>query len=139
VDYDLRYDATHGVLLVAMGRSVTKASVLAAHLAVQRFMVSEGSCSVIADLSGVESEKISGHFVQSLASMPSVISPENLLILVAPQPVIYGLSRMFHLWRDEKENYKIVRTLEEGFALLGLEAPDFRAVGPVTNRGLPIG
>jgi hypothetical protein len=36
---------------------------------------------------------------------------------------------MFHLWRGEAENHKIVRTLEEGYALLGVEAEDFEFIG----------
>jgi hypothetical protein len=140
VDYDLRFDAKRRVLLITMGSVATKASVLAAYNAVQRFIISEGACSVIADLSAVERETVPGYFVQSLASMPSMISPENWLILVAPQAVVYGLSRMFHSWRDEKPNCKIVRTLEEAYTLLGLGAPDFEAIqGSVANRGVPLG
>jgi hypothetical protein len=140
VDYDLRFDAKLQALLVTLGRVATKASVLAAYDAVQHFIASEGPCSVIADLSGVEKETVPGYFVQSLASMPSLVPPEKWLILVAPQAVIYGLSRMFHSWRDEKANCKIVRTLNEGYALLGAEAPDFKPIEvPVAHRGAPIG
>jgi hypothetical protein len=128
VDYELRYDLKNRVLLIYMGRAVTKASAAAAQDAVQRFMAAEGPCSVIADLSAIESEKVPGYFVQSLAGMPSAISSGKSLILVAPQALIYGLSRMFHLWRDEAPNYTIVRTLEEAYSLLDLEPQDFQVV-----------
>jgi hypothetical protein len=127
-DYDLQFDRRHRVLRVAMGRAVTKATVLDAYAAVQRFLLSEGPCSVIADLSGIECERIPGDFVRSVASMPSAIPAENWLILIAPQAGIYGLSRMFHLWRDERANYRIVRTLEEGYMALALDAPEFQPV-----------
>ena len=104
-----------------MGRAVTKASAASAQNAVRGFIAAEGPCSVIADLSGIEREKVPGYFVQSLAGIPSAIASGKWLIFVAPQPPIYGLIRMFHLWRGEKANYKIVWTLEEGYALLGLE------------------
>jgi hypothetical protein len=42
---------------------------------------------------------------------------------------MYGLCRMFHLWRDEAENHKIVRTLDEAYALLGVKPEDFQVVG----------
>jgi hypothetical protein len=128
VDYELRYDPKDRVLLIYMGRAVTKASAAAAQNAVQSFIAAEGPCSVIADLSGVEREEIPGPFVQSLAGVPSAIADGKWLIFVAPQTPIYGLSRMFHLWRDEAPNYKIVRTLEEAYALLGLEPQDFQAI-----------
>jgi len=87
-----------------------------------------GPCSAIADLSEVDSVKVSGHFIQVLASMPRAIAAGNRLVLVAPKPVLYGLSRMFHLLRNETEEYAVVRTLEEAYALLALVKPDFRAV-----------
>jgi hypothetical protein len=60
--------------------------------------------------------------------MPRAITAGNRLALVAPKPVIYGLSRMFHLLRNETEEYAVVRTLEEAYALLTLMKPDFRIV-----------
>jgi hypothetical protein len=134
VDYELRYDPKNRVLLVLMGRTVTKASASAAQNAVQRFVAVEGPCSVIADLSAIETEEVPGYFIRSLARAPSAIPSGKWLILVAPQTLIYGLSRMFHLWRDEAANHKIVRTLEEGYALLGLEAQDFRTVGGAAEK-----
>jgi hypothetical protein len=126
VDYELRYDPKDRVLLIHMGRTVTKASAAAAKTAVQRFIADEGPCSIIADLSAIEREEVPGKFVQSLAWAPSAIGSREWLILVAPQILIYGLSRMFHLWRDEAENHKIVRSLKEGYAFLGVEAEDFQ-------------
>lgn len=128
MDYDLQYDPTHRVLLILMGRVVTQASALAAYNAVRRFIATTGPCSAIADLSGIESVKVPGRFVQSLASMPRAIPAGNRLVLVAPQTVIYGLSRMFHLFRDETEDYAVVRTFDEACALLALATPDFRTV-----------
>jgi hypothetical protein len=129
VDYELRYDPKDRILLIFMGKTVTKASASAAQEAVQRFIAAEGACSIIADLSAIAKEDVSGQFVQSLAWAPSAIASGKWLILVAPQTLIYGLSRMFHLWRGEAANYTIVRTLEEGYALLGVGAQDFQVIG----------
>jgi hypothetical protein len=128
VDYDLQYDLEHQVLLVLMGSTVTEASALAAYNAVRRFIAAVGPCSTIADLSRVQIANVTGCVVQSLASMPRATGAGNRLVLVAPQPVIYGLSRMFHLCRGETEQCAVVRTLEEAYALLDLVRPDFRAV-----------
>lgn len=134
VDYELAYDPTGRVLLISMGRAVTKASATAAQTAVRCFIAAEGPCSVIANLSGVEREELPGHFVRSLAKTPSIITSGERLILVAPQTVIYGLCRMFHLWRGEAENHKIVRTLDEGYALLGVKPEDFQAVSAAAQK-----
>lgn len=129
VDYELRYDPKDRVLLILMGGTVTKASAAAAQTAVQCFIADAGPCSIIADLSAIERAEVPGGFVQSLAWAPSAVPSGNWLVLIAPQTLIYGLSRMFHLWRGEAENHKIVRTLEEGYALLGVKAGDFEVIG----------
>jgi hypothetical protein len=134
VDYELAYDPKDRVLLIFMGRTVTRASAVAAQTAVRCFLAAEGPCSIIANLSGVEREELPGHFVRTLAKTPSPIASGERLILVAPQTVMYGLCRMFHLWRDEAENHKIVRTLDEGYALLGVKPEDFQVVGSASEK-----
>ena len=134
MDYELFNDPKNRVLLILMGRTVTKASALAAQSAVQSFIAAEGPYSIIADLSAIEREEVPGHFVRSLARVPSAIASGEWLILVAPQTLVYGLSRMFHLWRDEAANHKIVRTLEEAYAWLGVKAQDFRAISASAEK-----
>jgi hypothetical protein len=128
VDYELQYDPKHRILLIVMGRTVTEASALAAYDAVHGFVAAEGPCSTIADLSLIESVKVTGYFIRCLALMPPAIAAGQQLILVAPGTLVYGLSRMFHLWRGETAAHEIVRSLGEAYASLGLEMPDFRAV-----------
>jgi hypothetical protein len=128
MDYDLQFDPRHRVLLITLGKVVTEASASATYTAVERFIAAEGPCSAIADLSAIERADVHGYFVRSLASRPRAIPAGMPLILVAPQLVIYGLSRMFQLLRDEMEGYQIVRRREEAFALLSLEPRDFLAV-----------
>lgn len=134
MDYELAYDPKGRVLLISLGRAVTKASAAAAQNAAQRFVAAEGACSIIANLSAVEWENVPGYFVRSLANTPSPIGSGEWLILVAPQTLIYGLCRMFHLWRGEAENHKVVRTLDEGYALLGVKPEDFQAVGDAAAK-----
>jgi hypothetical protein len=139
VDFELAYDPKNRVLLVFMGKTVTKASAVAAQNAARSFIEAEGPCSVIANLSGVEREELPGYWVRSLARTPSVVGSGRWLILVAPQPLMYGLCRMFHLWRDEAENHKIVRTLDEAYALLGVKPEDFQVVGGAAAKaGSPL-
>jgi hypothetical protein len=129
MDYTLRFDSQHRVLLVTLGKVVTRVSALAAYIAVERFLAANGPCAEIADLSAVEKAEIPGSFVWSLARRPRAIFSGKPLILVAPKPVVYGLSRMFQIARDEEAGgYQVVHTFEEAIALLALETPDFRAV-----------
>jgi hypothetical protein len=68
-----------------------------------------------------------------------MLAAGNLLILVAPQTLIYGLSRMFHLWRGEAPSHRVVRTMEEGYRLVGLETPGSEAIDQfVASAGAPV-
>jgi len=125
----LRFDRKHQVLLITYGTVATPASALAAYAAVERFVTTEGPCSVLADLSSIEKVEVPGDFVRSLAWMPLVIPSGKQRIVVAPRAEVYGLSRMFQLYRDAmSSDIQVVHTLEEAHILLGLESPDFETV-----------
>jgi len=120
-------------MLVTWGEIVTETSALAARAAVQQFMAIQGPHSAIADLSRVEKVRITANFVWFVAAKPPAVPRGMPLILVAPRPDVYGLSRMFQTLRDNMGVYQeVVRTLKEAFDLLGLESPHF---GPVDLAG----
>ena len=125
----LQFDRKHHVLLVTYGKVATPASALTAYDSVERFVSSEGPCSVLADLSTIENVDVPGAFVRSLAWMPTVIPPGLQRVIVAPRGDVYGLSRMFQLYRDKmSSDVHVVRTLDEAYSLLGLESPEFEIV-----------
>ena len=125
----LRFDRKHQVLLITFGKLATQASALATYSAVERFVAAEGPCSIIADLSLLEKVEVPGPFVRSMAWMPLVIPVGKQRVIVAPRAAVYGLARMFQLYRDAMSNdVHVVHTLEEAHTLLGLDSPDFETV-----------
>ena len=125
----LQFERKHHVLLITYGKVATPASALAAYDSVERFVSSKGPCSVLGDLSTIENVDVPGDFVRSLAWMPTVIPPGLQRVVVAPRSDVYGLSRMFQLYRDKmSSDVHVVRTLEEAYSLLGLESPEFEIV-----------
>jgi hypothetical protein len=125
----LRFDRKHQVLLIEYGKVANQASALATYAAVERFVAAEGPCSVLADLSTIEKLEVPGDFVRSMAWLPLLIPSGKKRVIVAPRAEVYGLSRMFQLYRDAMSNdVKVVHTLEEAHTLLGLESPDFGTV-----------
>ena len=125
----LRFNRQHQVLLITFGKVATQASALATYGAVKRFVAAEGPCSVLADLSPIEKVEVPGDFVRSMAWMPLAIPSGKQRVIVAPRPEVYGLSRMFQLYRDAKSSdIQVVHTMEEAHNLLGLESPDFEPV-----------
>ena len=127
--FTLQFDRKHHVLLITYGKVATPASALIAYNSVERFVSAEGPCSVLADLSAIEDVDVPGDFVRSLAWMPTVNPPGLQRVVVAPRGDVYGLSRMFQLYRDKvSSDVHVVRTLEEACSLLGLEEPEFEMV-----------
>jgi hypothetical protein len=125
----LRFDRKHQVLLITFGKLATQASALATHSEVERFVAAEGPCSVIADLSALEKVEVAGDFVRTMAWMPPIIPVGNQRVIVAPRAAVYGLGRMFQLYRDAtSSDVQVVHTLEEAHTLLGLESPHFETV-----------
>jgi hypothetical protein len=125
----LRFDRKHQVLLIEYGKVANQASALATYAAVERFVAAEGPCSVLADLSTIEKLEVPGDFVRSMAWLPLLIPTGKQRVIVAPRAEVYGLSRMFQLYRDAMSNdVQVVHTLEEAYTLLGLESPNFETV-----------
>lgn len=76
----------------------------------------------IIDFSEVTIFNISTGFLQSLAFRQPVFSPGAWQIVVAPQPNIYGLSRMTQTLREPTlPNIAVVKTLQEAYRILKIE------------------
>lgn len=125
----LRFDRKQQVLLITYGTVATHASALAAYTAVERFVAAEGPCSAIADLSAIEGIEVTADAVRSLAWTPPAIPAGKQCIIVAPRAGVYGISRMFQLYRGAMSiDVQVVHRLEEAYTLLGLESPHFEKV-----------
>jgi hypothetical protein len=124
--YTLSFDSAHKVLMVTLGPVVSKETALASRAAIIRLVAAEGACDGIADLTAVEHTEITSEGVRWLASLIPAIPASRRRILVAPQPLIYGLSRMFQMLQEgHQSRTAVVRTLQEAFDLLGLQSPQF--------------
>ena len=95
------------------------------------------------DLSGVTSLEVSTDAVATLArSVPALPEPERPRIIVAPSAHVFGLARMFQaLGEGTRPRLRVVRTLEEACAMLGVSKPRFEPVEgteakpPATDEG----
>ena len=126
MNFTLKFDSTHGVLLVTLGKVLTKAITLEVHTAAVRFIDDQGPCSGIADFSAVERSELDAGWIRSFALMIPAIPAGKLRVFVAPRLDIYGLTRMFQILQYEKgSEIHVVHSLGEAFALLGLESPNF--------------
>ena len=83
--------------------------------------------AAISDYSAAE-WAVSAGFLRELANQePAVTDPaKRPRIVVAPTTVGFGLSRMFQIVGERRRPLlKVVRTLDQAFAELGIESPHF--------------
>ena len=132
MEFILKFDHEHKVLLITMGEVVTEASALAATAAVRAFAAAQDLRSGIADLSAVERIEVSTNFIKYLAARPPAMPVEKTIILVAPRDETYGISRMFQILRDGLGGWiHVVHGMEEAYELLGIQSLNLTT--PVSN------
>jgi hypothetical protein len=95
---------------------------------IQRFLslaaLRGGPYASIIDFSRVTSSALSGDAVRDLALRPEF--PEGTKVVVAREPSVFGVSRMFQLIRDFiGEQHRVVHSLEDAYDILGVRAEDF--------------
>lgn len=127
------------MLLLTFGKTVTKATLLAAYDAAEHFIAAEGPCRGIVDFSAVENAVISAEDLRAISRRPAAFPAGVPRVFVAPRPRVYGMARMYQIIRDDlASDLDVVHTLEEAYALLGLESPDFKTIdanGPAPRVG----
>jgi hypothetical protein len=82
--------------------------------------------NTIVDLSGVTSVHISSSVVANISQSPPFRPDQPARVLVATRDVTFGMARMFQM-RSEgtRTNLHVVRSVEEAYRVLGIEAPVF--------------
>ena len=127
------------MLLLTFGKTVTKATLVAAYDAAGHFIAAQGPCGGIVDFTAVECTEITAGDVRSISYRPAAFPPGMPRVFVAPTPHLYGMCRMYQIIREDlASDLHVVRTLEEAYALLGLESPDFKTIdanGPAPRAG----
>jgi len=100
----------------------------------------------VTDLSAVTSFEVSPQTIRELAKeAPALSNPDRHRCVVASSPQIFGMVRMFEIAGEAtRPNLHVVRTIEEAWSILDVEAPQFSplpdkscvfdSLAPVTNR-----
>ncbi|HVZ19713.1 MAG TPA: hypothetical protein VG871_01550, partial [Vicinamibacterales bacterium] len=64
--------------------------------------------------------------VRHLSHLAPVLPDPTPRYVIAPQPHIYGLARMFQITsRAGRDGLHVVRTADDAYAALGLRSPQF--------------
>ena len=125
--FHFEFEPVHAILRCRVEGPVTDESLkqyyqeLCAHAA--RLLPRSG----ITDFSAVTSFEVSSETVRELAHLaPALPDPSRPRVAVAPSGLVFGLVRMFQTVGGEtRPKLHVVRTLEEAYAFLDVQAPRF--------------
>lgn len=84
----------------------------------------------VTDFAGVTRVEVARQTILELAkSPPALPDPKLPRVIVAPSPVMFGLSRMFEMEGEAtRPSLYVVSTEREAWAILGVQEPQFKPI-----------
>jgi hypothetical protein len=127
MDYRIDLDPRHSVICATITAAVLTHELAEECCQSVALAASRGGpYAAIFDLSGVTSATVSAHQVRGRAKHCPAVPAGRTRVLVAKEPVVYGLSRMLELTRDSMGGQlQVVHSLEEAYDLVGVRPEDF--------------
>lgn len=133
--FTLLFDDTSRVLLIRFDGTLTRESLEAMMAAARDFAQRQGSCDGIVDFTSVTHTGLDLSYLRALGSAPRIMKGKRR-VLVAPQPALFGLLRMYGLHQAAAgEEPMVVHSYREAAAILGLTGPDFRPLDDPKKAG----
>jgi hypothetical protein len=127
VDFVVDLDPTHRVLRITITTALTDEAAKGIYQGVARLASQGGPYAAITDFSQVVSFPLSADTVRALAaSAPPIPLGGRPSVIVAPQPALFGLARMFEMHRESMGvHLEVVHSLDEAYDLLEVTPEDF--------------
>jgi len=118
--YVIDIDKTHCAFRVTVTTPVLSDEELTdLYRVLERFACKGGPYSAIVDLSQVVHMPVSAKTIRSLEASASAVPAGTPRVIVAQEPVAFGLSRMFELSRDAMGGQlQVVRSMDEAYGLV---------------------
>jgi hypothetical protein len=130
VGFRLEFDQANQIFLIAFEGEIDERTVADCSAAVRR--VGVAPLFTIIDNTGVTRADISSEQIRSAARRTPTKGVRQ--VIVAPQNVMYGLSRMFQIEGDEAwDDLHVVRTMREALDIIGVKSPSFSPI-PINQR-----
>ncbi len=126
--FQFEFEPVHKILLARFEGRLTDKSLGEFYRKGLKHWAATDARAVISDYTSAE-WAVSAEFLRALAKEePAVTEPaKRPRIVVASTTVGFGLARMFQIVGEHKRPLlKIVRTLDEAYAELGIESPHFQ-------------
>lgn len=115
-------DAVQKVVIVRFAGEMTDADLIGIGTDTKSHPLFDPSFSEIVDFSAVTGRSVSTFALQAVARRASIYNRASKHIVIAPQPHVFGLSRMFQTFAEQsRPNMVIVKTMDEARECLGLK------------------
>jgi len=126
MDYRIDLDPAHRVIRLTVTAVVTEELAEECYQSVSFIASRGGPYAAIFDLSGVTGATLSPDAVRGLAGRAPAVPAGRPRVIVADEPWIFGMARMFQICRDSLgEQFHVVRSLEEAYEMVGVRPEDF--------------
>lgn len=122
--FRLEFDAAHKILLISFSGVLTD-DVWAAPYELFRTVAYPHPDFALVDYREVTAVEISSECLRRV-SYNSPIMKHCVRVCIAPQPVMFGLSRMLKVYAENSRPiFHVVRTMEEALDFIRVESPSF--------------
>ncbi len=124
--YHFEFDVEHKVLLVVPEGEIVAQDVATFNDSVRQRVSDLQPVGAIIDCSGVTGFNLPGEVLRKAAQPPAPFPADTPRFVVAPTDYLFGMARMYELSAARpKEMLKVVRSMEEALARLGVQNPRF--------------
>ena len=125
--YRFEFNKTHRILRASVDSINGDAEVTNFRTETTKLISDIQPTAFVMDLSDTKQYEISSEIVRAIGrTAPALPDLSIPVILVAPAPHIFGMSRMFQITSEEKRPWiRVVKSSEEAFKLLQVEKANF--------------
>lgn len=137
MSYRIEFDAKNNVLLLTFQNILTESLIIEADAAVADFVKgNSGVKSAIFDFTDIQDSQVTGAFAKNLVNLRIGNLTGKPRFIVAPQPALFGLSRMFQMHNESAGDklLTVVRSRSEASKLLGVESLQFVRESPTATE-----
>jgi hypothetical protein len=129
--YRLEFDRQHRIVRCAFENDVAEPELFEADRELTLFTGRTRVEGAIYDFSGVRNFRISPSAMEKLVTLTSPGLAGKQRVVIAPQPVVFGMCRIFQSLRDSAGDdlVAVVRTFPEALKILGIRDLEFAPAG----------
>jgi chemotaxis signal transduction protein len=135
MQHHFEFDREHRILLLMVKGELRDADINAVDDRIRQHVIDLNPVAGITDFSGVTSFQLSTDDMWSAASKPSPYEDPTPCYIVAPQDLVFGLSRVFEIAAGRK-SLSVARSQDEVFKALGVDNPSFERLSNPNDKYL---